>query len=80
MRNPPTIELKFHDEEVEFGEYYEESNTVRIFLHRHESVCQIFDTIEHEILHKCIGDTDESIDIYQEHRLIFNALWFKEMA
>ena len=80
LQNPPKIELKFFDEEVELGEYYEDTNTVRIFLHRHESLNQILDTIEHEVLHKCIGDTEEEIDIYQEHRLIFHSLWFKEMA
>lgn len=78
--NPPSIIFSYISEDSEFGEYFETTNIVRVYLPRHESIPQIFDTLEHEVLHKCIGGImEDEIDIHQEHRMIFQTLWAKEL-
>lgn len=59
------------------GVYYSESNRCLIFLSHHESLEDIYKTIQHEVVHKCIDDLEENetMDELQEERAIFYTAW-----
>ena len=59
------------------GMFYSETNRCLIYLHQHESIEDIYKTIEHELIHYVLeknGETDD-MDEEQEERLIFNMAW-----
>ena len=56
----------------ERGIYYEETERAIIYLPMHESLDDIYKTINHEIYHHCIAQWDDvKLDEDQEERLIF---------
>jgi len=60
----------------ERGIYYEETQRAVIYLPMHESLDDIYKTINHEIFHHCIAQWDEvKLDEDQEERLIFQLAW-----
>ena len=60
----------------ERGIYYEETERAIIYLPMHESIDDIYKTINHEVYHHCFGLWDEVImDEDQEERVIFQLAW-----
>ena len=51
---------------------------INIFLSSHESVDDLFKTIQHELVHHCIDLCDEDMDEDQEEKLIFLMAWAEE--
>lgn len=49
-----------------------------IYLQHHESLEDIYSTINHELIHFCIDKLEEEIDEYEEHDLIAKIQWFDE--
>ena len=63
------------------GCYYEETDRCLIYLHNHESMEDLFKTIQHELLHFCISKLEEADDMdeEQEEKLIFHIAWAEEI-
>jgi len=60
----------------ERGIYYEESQRAIIYLPMHESLDDIYKTINHEVYHHCIALWDEvKMDEDQEENLIYQLSW-----
>ena len=60
----------------ERGIYYEESHRAIIYLPMHESLDDIYKTINHEVYHHCFALWDEvKMDEDQEEKVIFNFQW-----
>ena len=60
----------------ERGIYYEESQRAIIYLPMHESLDDIYKTINHEVYHHCFALWDEvKMDEDQEEYLIFQLAW-----
>ena len=59
------------------GMFYSETNRCLIYLHQHESVEDIYKTIQHELIHFALEKMDESDDMdeEQEEKLIFHMAW-----
>lgn len=49
-----------------------------IYLQHHESLEDIYSTINHELIHFCIDKLEEEIDEYEEHDLIAKIQWIDE--
>ena len=63
------------------GCFYEETARCLIYLHHHESLSDLYKTIQHEILHFCLdkfGEVD-GMDDEQEEKLIFHMAWAEEI-
>tara|TARA_R110000824_G_scaffold347979_1_gene534701 strand:+ start:794 stop:1036 length:243 start_codon:yes stop_codon:yes gene_type:complete len=60
----------------ERGLYYEQTHRALIFLNNHESLDDIYQTIQHEVIHHIIRNM-EDIDELQEESLIFRMQWAK---
>ena len=60
----------------ERGIYYEETERAIIYLPMHESLDDIYKTINHEVYHHCFALWDEvKMDEDQEEKVIFNLQW-----
>ena len=70
----------------EYGVCYQETKRVWITLHRHESIDNIINTINHETLHQAIADesvkgidddVNESAKMHgeEEHELMKRVIW-----
>jgi len=60
----------------ERGIYYEETERAIVYLPMHESIDDIYKTINHEVYHHCFALWDEVImDEDQEERVIFQLAW-----
>ena len=60
----------------ERGIYYEETERAIIYLPMHESIDDIYKTINHEVYHHCFALWDEiTMDEDQEERVIFQLAW-----
>jgi len=59
------------------GMFYSETNRCLIYLHQHESIEDIYKTIQHELIHFALEKMDESDDMdeEQEEKLIFHMAW-----
>jgi len=57
------------------GVYYQDSGRIVIFLSNHESLDDVYKTVQHEVLHHAIAESDQEMDEDQEHRLIFAISW-----
>lgn len=59
------------------GMFYSETNRCLIYLHQHESIEDIYKTIQHELIHFCLEKNGESDDMdeEQEEKLIFHMAW-----
>jgi len=59
------------------GIYHEETERAIVFLPMHESVEDLYKTINHEVYHHCFAKMGESDDMDedQEEDLIFNLSW-----
>lgn len=68
------VDLKSHGRENR-GIYYSDSHRINIFLSSHESVEDLFKTIQHELIHHCIDLCEEEMDEDQEEKLIFTMAW-----
>ncbi len=71
--------LMAEDDVSTYGEYFEDTNRIAIYLRPHsECIPNILSTLSHEVFHKIITDTEEDIDIEQEHNLIKRIMWFEQ--
>ena len=63
------------------GCYYEETDRCLIYLHHHESIYDLFKTIQHELLHFCFSklEVSDDMDEEQEEKLIFRIAWAEEI-
>ena len=59
------------------GIYYSETDRCLIYLPMHETIDDLYKTINHEVFHYCFDKAEESdnMDEDQEERLIFNIQW-----
>ena len=81
MENPASIDFRLQSDENDYGESFENTNRIAVYLRPHECLESIFSTIEHEVLHKCLSDIlDNEIDIVQDNQLIKMTLWGAELA
>lgn len=70
-----TVDFKIYGEDR--GCYYSETKRCVVNLNNHESIDDIFQTIQHELIHFCLDDMGENLhmDEDQEEKLIFNTQW-----
>ena len=75
---------------AEYGVTYQDRKRVWITLHRHESIENIINTINHESLHQAIRsvvveskndkgekmDEGENMDMEEEHELMKRVIWY----
>jgi hypothetical protein len=62
------------------GCYYDETARCLIYLHHHESLSDLYMTIQHEILHFCLDKFGvDEMDDEQEEKLIFHMAWAEEI-
>ena len=54
------------------GIFYEETGRIIVYLKNHETLDDILSTIQHEFVHKCIADFEETLDDDQEEKLIYH--------
>lgn len=73
MEKTFSIDFKIFGKE-DRGIYYHETNRAVVYLNNHESLPDIYKTIQHEVIHHCLRDYEE-IDEGQEELLIFNMAW-----
>ena len=61
------------------GIYYAETRRAFVYLAMHESLDDIFKTIDHETYHHCFAEAGEADDMDedQEERLIYCLQWSK---
>ena len=45
------------------GCYYDETDRCLIYLHHHESLSDLYMTVQHEIIHFCLAKIEESDDM-----------------
>ena len=59
------------------GMFYSETSRCLIYLHQHESIEDIYMTIQHELIHFVLEKSGESDDMdeEQEEKLIFQMAW-----
>ena len=62
----------------ESGIYYPTSQRVLIFLNNHESLTDVYRTIQHELIHHAIGVCGEEMDEDQEEKTIYFMAWADE--
>tara|TARA_R100000808_G_scaffold9592_2_gene26202 strand:- start:5002 stop:5241 length:240 start_codon:yes stop_codon:yes gene_type:complete len=60
------------------GIFYEETGRIIVYLKNHETLDDIMSTIQHEFVHKCIADFDETLDDDQEEKLIYQMAWAED--
>ena len=60
------------------GIFYEETGRIIVYLKNHETLDDILSTIQHEFVHKCIADFDETLDDDQEEKLIYQMAWAED--
>jgi len=60
------------------GAYFESTERVLVFLNHHESLDDIYKTLQHELMHHAIARCEETIDENQEEKLIFAIAWADE--
>ncbi len=62
------------------GIYYSETKRCLIYLPNHETIEDIYKTINHELIHYCLDEAGESelMDEDMEERLIFCMQWAEE--
>ena len=71
--------LMAEEDTATLGEYFEDTNRIAVYLIPHsECLPNLLSTITHEVFHKIITDTEETIDIGQEHNLIKKVMWFEQ--
>lgn len=75
MDNSVSVDLRIYGEDR--GCYYSETHRCLINLNNHESIDDVYKTIQHELIHYCIDDLGENehMDEGQEEALIFNMQW-----
>ena len=78
--NMTKVDLKVRDSENR-GIYYSETDRCLIFLTNHETIEDIYKTIDHEVYHACFEKADETEDIDEEmeERMIFCMQWAPEI-
>ncbi len=60
------------------GIFYEETGRIIVYLKNHETLDDILSTIQHEFVHKCIADFEETLDDDQEEKLIYQMAWAED--
>lgn len=75
MNNNTVVDFRIYG--VDRGCYYTETKRCIINLNNHESIEDVYKTIQHELIHFCIDDMGENgdMDEDQEEKLIFNMQW-----
>ena len=67
------FQVRFADER---GIYFQDTKRALIYLPMHESLDDIYKTINHEVYHHCFAQWDEvKMDEDQEEYLIFQIAW-----
>ena len=76
------MEFKVHDDRdsKESGiTHFCGEGRIIIYLQHHESLTDIYSTIQHESIHWCLEKYHHvDIDEYQEHDLIFSVMWAED--
>ena len=58
---------------------FEGKGRIVIYVQHHESLTDIYSTIQHESIHWCLEKYHHvDIDEYQEHDLIFRTMWAED--
>ena len=80
MANPAFCTVDFRTYGEDCGIYYEESGRCLIYLSQHETLADVYKTIQHEVIHFCISKLKEADDMDedQEEKLIFLMAWAEE--
>ena len=80
MEKPVKLDFEFASESGEdYGEYFEDTTRIAVYLKPHsECIPNLLATISHELFHKIITDSEETIDIEQEHKLIKRLMWHEQ--
>jgi hypothetical protein len=80
MNNPARMDFILMAEDGDdYGEYFEDTNRIAIYIKPHsECIPNLLATISHELFHKIITDSEEPIDIAQEHNLIKRLMWHEQ--
>jgi len=80
MEKPVKLDFEITSESGEdYGEYFEDTNRIAVYLKPHsECIPNLLATISHEFFHKIITDSEETIDIEQEHKLIKRLMWHEQ--
>jgi len=60
------------------GTYFPTTQRVIVYLNNHESLDDIYKTIQHELIHHVLNILDVEMDDEQEERAIFNMAWAEE--
>lgn len=69
-----TVDFKFVGENNR-GLYYPNSKRIVIYPSKHETIEDLFKTIQHELIHYVIDEHGEELDEDQEERAIFLMSW-----
>ena len=70
------VDFRLHRSENR-GIYFEETNRCLIYLPMHETMEDVYKTINHEVFHHCLTVIDEAdkMDEEMEETVIFNLQW-----
>ena len=60
------------------GNYFNDTERVVIYLKNHESLDDLYKTIQHELIHHAIAKCKVNIDEDQEEKVIFAIAWADE--
>ncbi len=60
------------------GNYFHETERIIVYLKNHESLDDLYKTIQHELIHHAIAKCNITIDEDQEERAIFAMAWAEE--
>ena len=71
-----TVDFKIGKEDNR-GIYYSETGRALIYLSMHETLADVYKTINHEVFHHCfeINGESDSMDEDQEEKVIFFTQW-----
>ena len=70
------VHFNFVSDIEDKGIYDSVDNEILVNLSKHESLYDLYDTIEHEYLHFILED--EEMSVYKEHKIIKRLSWFKD--
>ena len=71
-----TVDFKIGKEDNR-GIYYSETGRALIYVSMHETLADVYKTINHEVFHHCfeINGESDKMDEEQEEKVIFNMQW-----
>lgn len=72
------VNIEFRTYGEDRGHYYPDSDRVVIYLNSHESLDDLYKTIQHESIHAAINRLSEELDEDHEERAIFFMAWAED--